>query len=246
MRHAKIDTPAYHVWVEARPSVNGKGKDAYYAAVKAAAAAVIDRPIATPDIELEVIYSTTQKPAERLDVDNVNKPTLDALKGVAYNDDAQVRNVNTVIFDRAAIGHVTGRVEHIGRLFYTPHPHVLLIRLYSDARLAELGGVAAVQQQRYEEFERDFEAQLQRARQAAAQVADEEYIDSAGGYRERGSGYYVCPRCRGDNKRSLLVNGDRGFTCPVCTGYFPDHARTAKAAKAEAPPPYRGPNSWMS
>jgi len=37
MRHVRIDTPAHHVWVEARPTFNGKGKDAYYAAVKAAA-----------------------------------------------------------------------------------------------------------------------------------------------------------------------------------------------------------------
>jgi len=37
MRHARIDTPAHHVWVEARPAFNGNGKDAYYAVVKAAA-----------------------------------------------------------------------------------------------------------------------------------------------------------------------------------------------------------------
>lgn len=245
MRHARIDTPAYHVWVEARPSFNGKGKDAYYAAVKAAAAAVIDRPIASSDIEVEIIYSTAAPPGQRLDTDNVNKPTLDALKGVAYLDDKQVRHADATLFDRAG-GQVHGLVEHIGRLFYTPHPHVVLISLYSDTRLVELGGESSVKQRRYIEFERDFEARLRRSQQEAAAEAlagEDEFIESAGVYREPRSGWYVCPRCRAEKKRSLLVNGNHGFTCPVCSGYFKDQARTPKL---EPPPPICGPLGWMA
>jgi hypothetical protein len=247
MRHRRIDTPAYLVWVEARPSMNGKGKDVYYVAVKRAAREVIQTPISSQDIEIENIYSTAVKPAERLDADNVNKPTLDALKGVAYGDDSQVRHVEATLFDRNTVDEVHGRVEHIGRLFYTTHPHVVLIRIYSDTRLAELGGAPVVQQKRYEEFERGFDAALRDATLNAAKAAEDDFIPSAGVYRELSTGHYVCPRCRSNNKRSLLVEEKTGFTCPVCTGYFLDRDRAAKADRAIAWLPInRGPHGWMA
>lgn len=246
MRHARIDTPAYLVWVEARPSFNGKGKDVYYDAVKKASREVIQSPITSPDIEIENIYSTAVKQAERLDADNVNKPTLDALKGVAYHDDSQVRHVEATLFDRATVDQVHGHVEHIGRLLYTRHPHVVLIKIYSDTRLAELGGAPVVQQRRYEEFDRGLDAELREATLNVAKATEDEFLPTAGVYREPSTGYYVCPRCRSDNKRSLLVAGDRGFTCPVCTGYFHEHERAARTERADAAPVRRGPDSWMA
>jgi len=160
IRHRRLDTPAYLVWVEHRPSNSGKGREAYQEAVRLAAAREIAKPIPADDVEVDVIYSTLAKPAERMDADNVNKPTLDALKGVAYRDDAQVRSVTSTIFDRAASHRVAGRVEHMGRLFYSPHPDVVLIMIYSDSRLHELGGEAEVQRQRYEAWQREFDATL--------------------------------------------------------------------------------------
>jgi Endodeoxyribonuclease RusA len=164
MRHTRAQMPAHLIWVEQRPSSSGSGKAAYFAAVKAAAIAEIDEPITANDIEVEVVYSTTRRAAERLDADNVNKPTLDALKGVAYTDDAQVRSATATVFDRTASPTVHGRVEHMGRLFYSPHPDVVLIMLYSDTRLAELGGEDEVQRQRYEAWQRDFEQTLAQLR----------------------------------------------------------------------------------
>jgi Holliday junction resolvase RusA-like endonuclease len=225
--------------VEARPSFSGKGKEAYYRAVKTAALEEIRSPITTSDIEIEIIYSTSTKAAERLDTDNVNKPTLDALKGVAYIDDGQVRHVESTLFDKARVGQVNGRVEHIGRLFYSQHPHVVLIRIYSDSRLAELGGEAEVQRHRYESFVRDFDAQM-----SAARTGEDEFVPSAGVYREKSSGHHVCPRCRSNNKRALLVVGTGGFSCPVCTGYFPDRARAEETRPRPQPP--RGPLGWMA
>ena len=168
MRHTRIQTPAHLVWVEHRPSNSGTGKATYFAAVKAAATAEIGRPITANDIDVEVVYSTTRKAAERLDADNVNKPTLDALKGVAYTDDAQVRSATATVFDRHASSTVSGRVEHMGRLFYSPHSDVVLIMIYSDTRLAELGGEEEVQRKRYEEWQRDFEHTLARLRETPA------------------------------------------------------------------------------
>jgi hypothetical protein len=162
VRHTRAQTPAHLVWVEHRPSSSGTGKATYFAAVKAAATAEIPQPIAGNDIEVEVVYSTTRKAAERLDADNVNKPTLDALKGVAYTDDAQVRSATATVFDRTANHVVHGRVEHMGRLFYSPHPDVVLIMVYSDTRLAELGGEQEVQRKRLEAWQRDFDETLAR------------------------------------------------------------------------------------
>lgn len=246
MRHVRINTAAYLIWVEARPSFNGKGKDVYYEAVRKTAREEIQIPITSSDIELEIIYSTATKPAERLDADNVNKPTLDALKGVAYTDDRQVRHVESTVFDRSTVNHTTvqGRVEHIGRLFYTPHPHVVLILVYSDSRLKEMGGEPVVQRQRYERWNRDFNNALAEATSAAARASEDEFVPSAGVYREPSTGHYVCPRCRADNKRSLLVNGREGFSCPVCSGYFHDNAREGRSGFADDGD--GGPQSWMS
>src|SRR5688572_17598966 len=129
MRYSRFNTPAYHVWVEARPSFSGKGKRVYYDAVRASARSTIPSPITESDVEIEIAYSTAIKLAERLDADNVNKPTLDALKGIAYLDDSQVRHVQTTVFDRSQHREVNGRVEHIARLFFTPHDHVILIQI---------------------------------------------------------------------------------------------------------------------
>ena len=160
MQHNRSETPAYVIWVEARPTSKGKGKSVYYEAVEQAAKRAIVSPIGAGDIELDVAYSTTTPLAIRLDVDNVNKPTLDALKGIAYADDSQVRSVRTTIFDRSADPEIHGQVEHMGRLFYSPHDHVVLIRVYSDSRLADLGGEREVQRRRYEGWQRDFDAAL--------------------------------------------------------------------------------------
>lgn len=167
MRHTRAETPAYLIWVEQRPSSSGTGKAAYFAALKAAAAAQIKEPITAKDIEVEIVYSTVRKAAERLDSDNVNKPTLDALKGIAYTDDSQVRSVTSTVFDKSA-AHVNGRVEHMSKLFYSPQPDVVLIMIYSDARLAEMGGEQEVQRRRFEAWQRDFEQTLARIRENRA------------------------------------------------------------------------------
>jgi hypothetical protein len=156
MRHKRAETPAYILWVEQRPTGRGKGKDAYFSAVKAAAAAAIRQPIQTPDVEVEIVYTTTLPPATRIDTDNVNKPTLDALKGVAYLDDRQVRAARVTLFDRHTSHQVAGRVEQMGRLFYSAARHVVLITIYSDTRLAELGGEDAVKQFHHEAWTREF------------------------------------------------------------------------------------------
>lgn len=100
MKHNRLGTPAYLNWVEQRPADKGKGKPVYFEAIRHASQGEINNPIKTDDIDVEIVYATNQKRAERKDTDNVNKPTLDALKGVAYDDDRQVRSVTCTVFDK--------------------------------------------------------------------------------------------------------------------------------------------------
>lgn len=148
--------------------MDGSGKQVYYDAVKAAARAEITNPISTNDIEIEIAYATTVKEGNRKDADNVNKPTLDALESVAYLNDKQVRAVTSTLFDKNVPLKIGGRVEYMGRLFHSPKPHVLLIMVYSDTRLSELGGEEEVQRRRYLEWQRSFDQLLARAKMASA------------------------------------------------------------------------------
>ena len=61
MKHNRSETPAYLIWVEQKPTVSGKGKQAYFNAVRTAAEREISSPITTDDIEIEISYSTTPK-----------------------------------------------------------------------------------------------------------------------------------------------------------------------------------------
>jgi hypothetical protein len=85
---------------------------------------------------------------------------LDALEGVAYSNDRQVRSVSCTVFDKQSSFDVSGRVEHVGRLFYSDKSHVVLIMVYSDTRLAELGGEKEVQNRRYNEWQQNFDTML--------------------------------------------------------------------------------------
>lgn len=168
MKHKQSETPAYLIWVEARPTKAGKGKQAYFDAVRQAARSIIDRPITTDDIGVEIVYSTDVRKGKRMDADNVSKPTLDALKGVAYEDDSQVRSATSTVFHRSRPSKVSGRVEHMARLFFSGQPHVILIVIYSDARLHELGGEHEVQCRRYLEWQRNFDQMLSQIRKESA------------------------------------------------------------------------------
>jgi Holliday junction resolvase RusA-like endonuclease len=168
MKHKRSETPAYLIWVEERPSNKGKGKQTYFAAVKQASQTQIDRPITAHDIEVEIIYSTTVRKGERMDTDNIIKPTLDALKVSTYTDDSQVRSAIVTLFDRNQSATVSGRVEHMGRLFFCNSPHVVLIMIYSDSRLQELGGEKEVQGGRYLEWQHSFDQMLSRVKKGSA------------------------------------------------------------------------------
>lgn len=133
--------PVYGFAVYQRPTYNSRmGKIAYYASVREAARREIDRPVETHDIEVEILY-VTREPNRALDVDNLGKPTLDALKGVAYIDDNQIRAVRIARFDKTRPAHLSGRIGPIRALWRDDsNPHALWVFIYSATRTAELRG----------------------------------------------------------------------------------------------------------
>jgi hypothetical protein len=138
-----VDVPVYCFGVRARPSLSAKGRATYVAAVQAAAADTIRMPIRAEDVQIE-IFCASQVPDAMADVDNAAKPTLDALKGIAYVDDRQVCGLRVVRLDRTREIAVTGRAAWVRFLSSTTEPHCVWINVYSPSRLDELGGYDAV------------------------------------------------------------------------------------------------------
>jgi len=163
-RFRKSDVPAYILVVAERPRTAHPSK--YRQAVTEQARRKIPTPIIQNDIEVEIVYGTRVRRGTRADIDNVIKPTLDALEKVAYKDDSQVRSVTSMLVDTTKgfdslqkLGVVGLRVEVL-RVFlpYLAKEHGVLIAIYSDCRLQELGGENQVSAER----ERSWQEHLRR------------------------------------------------------------------------------------
>ena len=88
--------PDYSFWITGVPkSLSAKKTVDYRGRIRAAAAAEVTRPLQSPRIDIDIIFAAKNSNL-RADVDNVAKPILDALKGVVYEDDRQVRSIKVV------------------------------------------------------------------------------------------------------------------------------------------------------
>ena len=85
--------PLYKIWVEGKPiSAQKKGpKNLYMRKIQDAAKKVVKSPWRSKRIDVEIWFAADT--AVRPDVDNIAKPILDALEGVVYVNDSQVRSV---------------------------------------------------------------------------------------------------------------------------------------------------------
>jgi Endodeoxyribonuclease RusA len=88
--------PAFRIWVAGRPQSGQKrgSNSNYVLRIREAAAALVPAPTKSPRIDVEIWFRSDS--VSRADVDNVIKPVLDALVGVVYVDDRQVRSVRAV------------------------------------------------------------------------------------------------------------------------------------------------------
>ena len=59
--------------------------------IQVAAERTLPSPLSSSNIEVDIVFA--ERSTSRPDVNNIAKPILDALKGIAYGDDKQVRSV---------------------------------------------------------------------------------------------------------------------------------------------------------
>ena len=92
--------PIARIWVFGRPrAANSRGArptGPYRHAIAEAARSAVPKPLRSPRIAVEVYFGASR--ASRADVDNILKPIIDALKGIVYTDDRQVRVVKATVF----------------------------------------------------------------------------------------------------------------------------------------------------
>ena len=99
-------------WVNAVPrSLAAEKKENYLAEIKKAASDVFSAPLKSPRLDVDIIFAAKNRNL-RADVDNVAKPILDALKGIVYEDDKQVRSVRIVALPLDDAFRIGGPVSH--------------------------------------------------------------------------------------------------------------------------------------
>ena len=70
-----------------------------------------------------------------------------------------------------------------------------------------------------------------------------QFHEPTGTWIDRKTNLRYCAKCKSKKLRSPLRNGDRGWSCPVCTAYWPDPARKGPESPATK---NLGPQSWMA
>ena len=88
--------PRYSFWIKGQPrSHQAHGSSTRYVEriQEEARSQIQGPPLSSERLDIEIIYSTR---GVRPDVDNVSKLILDALKGIIYHDDSQIRAAKTV------------------------------------------------------------------------------------------------------------------------------------------------------
>jgi crossover junction endodeoxyribonuclease RusA len=132
--------PIFRIWVEGYPqSFRKKRKERYTEKIREAARAVVPFPTPSTRIDIEIYYHT--KNGIRADVDNVIKPILDALIGIAYMDDSQVRSVKAVALpynESYSISENEWISEKVMEKLFSDDPEYFMINIY--AGLAIPGG----------------------------------------------------------------------------------------------------------
>jgi len=126
--------PIWSIWVPGRPKAgNGRRhRGAFMKRVRAEAVSVIAQPSSSCHLGVEVWFRAPMK--VRADVDNVAKPILDALKGIAYVDDKQVRSIFVVALPGEG-GEISygGQLEPMRRLIAGVE---FLINIYDSVHMA--------------------------------------------------------------------------------------------------------------
>ena len=126
----QIRKPAFRIWIPGSPRAAGKNSRArrrYVEQIRKAASEVVPYPTKSTRIDIEVFFYA--ETSLRADVDNVIKPILDALIGVVYEDDRQVRSVKATALPKGDAFRSSGSMDVLIRLIKT-EPKEFLINIY--------------------------------------------------------------------------------------------------------------------
>lgn len=102
--------------------------------------------INSDDVEIEITWSTVDRIGVRSDIDNIIKPIIDSLVGVAFDDDKQVRTVIATNFDKTKAPMINCYIEDYKDVFLSSKDNTILVTIYSDQKLNELGGEKVIKQ----------------------------------------------------------------------------------------------------
>jgi Holliday junction resolvase RusA-like endonuclease len=127
-----IRKPVFRIWIKGRPrSIQGEGRRLldYQKRIHDSALNEVPYPVKSTRIDIEIYYSCKRN--ERPDVDNIAKPILDALKGVVYLDDKQVRSLHIMALPHDEVYGISDWVNHeiFARLMKT-NPREFLIEIF--------------------------------------------------------------------------------------------------------------------
>ncbi len=119
------------LWIEGRPQSFRKNKAStsrYLERIKNAASALIPAPTESTRLDVEIFFETER--SLRADVDNVIKPILDALQGIAYLDDRQVRSVKVTALPSGEPYRLSGWMDSEILYRLKKEPPEFLINIY--------------------------------------------------------------------------------------------------------------------
>ena len=128
--------PVHLLVVGQRPSSGSKrGRAAYEKAVQEVARREIQTPLEGDDLEVEMLY--VSRAGIGIDIDNMVRPTLNALTGCAFHDDRQVRSIRATRFDLRHSMQLFGNMEVVAALFRGGADHRVAILIYSQREWLE-------------------------------------------------------------------------------------------------------------
>lgn len=126
----KRQKPIVRIWIPGSPRAARKNSGArrlYVEQIRKVASEVVPHPIKSTRIDVEIFFHADT--SLRADVDNVIKPILDALIGVVYEDDRQVRSVKVTALPKGDAFRSSGDPDLISRLIKS-EPKEFLISVY--------------------------------------------------------------------------------------------------------------------
>ena len=104
--------PEFRIWVDGSPQTYRKNKKSlsrYIEKVQNAVREIVPFPIKSGRIDIEIWF---QSDYLRPDVDNIIKPILDAMNGIVYFDDKQVRSVKVTALPHDDAYIISGWSKH--------------------------------------------------------------------------------------------------------------------------------------